>query len=621
MNQFGPGNAVLRTNPVTRPEPALEPELERPFLIEEEDVREERRQSRSARLQQWVQLAVLVGYAALIAVAIPFHEPWADEAQTWLLARDQGFWHLLLHSIRYEGSPGLWHSILWGLARMHVGYIGMRWISGLVALAGVYVLLRWSPFPLILKVLLPFGFWLAYQDAAVARSYVLFAILAFPAAAILRSMSREELPPRQGQLIWLAVLLGLMANISVHGFVASVGFAIVTLALLRRWARTGKPVTKTVPATILCCFWMFVFVTVFPPSDVNFPAGKNIQMSTQKIWAILGSQTAKAELQHEKPEGTRPLPGELPMHAGRAFQKTPGEARWHKIARFLGLITFPISNFRVLALVACALAILQALVFGRARGQIGWVGLLPWALMILVFTWMYLAPRHAGMVWEALVASLWLTWPAEPSSRWYEKWLYGVTVVALALVGLNQVQWTAHAVWDDIHKPYSGDEAMAQWLKTNEAGKRVAGFGYHSIGVTSWFHGPLYFNQPATYWIWSQQPRLDARAPFTIATHPDVIIFGGWNWSEHNADISEDWVQPNLATLNSVPLNDDFRIISDAEAHGYRETHRFCGHAFLRSGYAEELCQVALEPMPGSVPSTPQVQSSLIPVPVEPTLR
>ena len=557
------------------------------------------RQSRSARRQQGVQLAVLVGYAAVVAVAIAFHEPWADEAQAWLLARDQGFWHLLLHSIRYEGSPGLWHSFLWALARMHAGYIGMRWISGLVALAGVYVLLRWSPFPLILKVLLPFGFWLAYQDAVVARSYVLFAILAFPAAAILRSMSREEMPPRQGRLIWLAVLLGLMANLSVHGFVASIGFAIVALALLRRRARAGKPVLKTVPATILCCFWLFVFVTVFPPSDVDFPAGRNIQMSVQKIWAVLGSQTAKAELQQEKLQGTRPLPGELPMHAGRVFQKTPGEARWHKIARTLGLLTFPISNFRVLALAACALAILQALIFGRARGQIGWVGLMPWALMILVFTWMYLAPRHAGMIWEALVASLWLTWPAEPSSRWHEKWLYGVTVAALALVGLNQAQWTAHAVWDDIHKPYSGDEAMAQWLKTNEAGKRIAGFGYHSVGVTGWFHGPLYFNQPATYWIWSQQPRLDARAPFTIATHPDVIIFGGWDWSEHNADISEDWVKPNLATLNSVPLNDDFRIIPYAEAHGYRETHRFCGHAFLRSGYSEELCQVALEPVPG----------------------
>jgi hypothetical protein len=620
MNTTTPGNASWRAEPAAWPEkPEPAPQIA-PIPVEEE-LREEHRQARAARFRQWVQLAVLAGYAALVAVAIAFHEPWADEAQAWLLARDQGFWHLMFHAIRYEGSPGLWHAFLWVLAQMHVGYTGMRWVSGAMALLGVYVLLRWSPFPLLLKVLLPFGFWLAYQDAAVARSYVLFAILAFPAAAILRSISRDEVSPRRGQLVWLAVILGLMANLSVHGFVASIGLAIVALALLRRKSRAGRPVSRTVPAAILCCFWVFVAVTVFPPGDVNFPAGKNLQMSAQRIWASLGSQTAKAELQQEETFGSHPLPGELPMLAVQAFQKTPDEARWHKIARFLGLVTFAISNFRILALVSCALVILQAVVFGRARGQIGWIGLMPWALMIVIFTWMYLAPRHAGMIWEALVVSLWLTWPSEISARWYEKWLHGLTVAALVVVGLNQVQWTAHSVWDEIHKPYSGDEAMAQWLKTHAAGKRIAGFGYHSIGVTGWFHGPLYFNQPATYWIWSQKPRLDARAPFTIATRPDVIVVGGWNWSEHNADISEDWEKPNLNTLNTVPFNDAFHIIGYAQEHGYRETHRFCGHAFLRSGYSEELCQVALEPVPGWVPAAPEVQSSLTAVPAASTLK
>jgi hypothetical protein len=594
----GPGNATFRAERAAWPEEAVaapEP-VAQPVAVEDELAAEER-EVRKARMQQFVQAAVLVGYAVLVAVGIAWHDPWADEAQAWLLARDQGFWHLMLHSLRYEGSPGLWHALLWVLARAHVSYVGMRWISGVIALAGVYVLLRWSPFPLILKILLPFGFWLAYQDAVVARSYVLFAVLAFPAAAILRSMARDEGPVRRSTVIWLAVLLGLMANLSIHGFIASIGFWIVTLAVLRRKAKAGMPLRKTVPTAIVGCAWIFVVVTVFPPSDVNFPAGKNLQMSTQKIWAALGSQTAKAELQDEKQRGLTPRPGELPMQAERPFQKTAAEARWHKIGRILGLLTFPVSNFRYLALVACVLVIAQAIVFRPARGQVGWVGLMPWALMILLFTSMYLAPRHAGMIWEAMIAALWLTWPAEPVSGGFALWMRRVTVAALVLVALNQVQWTGRAMWEEIHKPYAGDKAMAKWLKANEGEKRIAGFGYHSVGVTAWFDHPVYFNQPATYWIWSQQPRNDARAPFAIATHPDVIVYGGWNWSEHNADISEDWVKPNLAELNSVPLNDAFHIVDYAEAHGYRETHRFCGHAFLRSGYSEELCQVALEPV------------------------
>ncbi|MFP5228446.1 MAG: hypothetical protein ACLGXA_12550 [Acidobacteriota bacterium] len=619
MNRSRSGNAVLRTDPVDWAEPvAVEPVVARPFLVDEEYLLEERRQARAAQMQQWVLLAVLVLYAAVIAIGIAFHEPWADEAQAWLLARDSGFWHLMFHAIRYEGSPGLWHAFLWVLARAHVDYIGMRWVSGVMALAGVYVLLRWSPFPLILKILLPFGFWFAYQDSVVARSYVLFAILAFPAAALLRSINRPDHAPRRSQLVWLAILLGLMANLSAHGFVASIGFALVGLALLRRKVRAGLPAPKRIPAAILCCFWLFVFVTIFPPSDVDFPAGRNLQMSVQKVWATLGSQKAKTELKDEKDRALFTRAGELPMHAVRVFQKTPGEARWRRIARILGLITFPISNFRFLALAACALVVLQAFAFRRARGAIGPVGLLPWVLMIAVFSSMYLAPRHAGMLWEALVASLWLTWPAKLASNHWQLWLRRATVAALVLVGINQVQWTARSVWDDIHKPYSGDEAMAQWLRTHEAGKSIAGFGYHSIGVAAWFHRPLYFNQPATYWIWSQEPRVDARAPFAIASHPDVILFGGWDWSEHNADISEDWIKPDPATLNSVPLNDDFGIIAYAEAHGYRETHRFCGHAFLRSGYSEELCQVALQPVPGATPSGVSSELSLNAAPEAP---
>jgi hypothetical protein len=609
MSSFRPGNAVLRADRVAWPEEkVLGPELAPPLLVDEEE-RRERRQNRAAQIQQWAQVAVLAGYTALVAVGIAFHEPWADEAQAWLLARDQGFWHLMLHAIRYEGSPGLWHALLWVLARLHVSYVGMRWVTGAFAVAGVYVLLRWSPFPLILKILLPFGFWLAYQDAVVARSYVLFAILAFPAAAILRSMSRPDALATRSRLIWLAVLLGLMANLSVHGFIASIGFAIVALVLLRRKRRAGMPVRMKGPAIFVCCCWLFVMVTVFPPSDVNFPAGKNLQMSTQKIWAAFGSATAKAELAEEKEakeEGPKPRPGELPMQPAHFVQKTRSEARWHKIARVLGLLTFPVSNFKYLALAAIALVILQAVVFNRSRGDIGWIGLMPWALMVALFTSMYLAPRHAGMIWEGFIAALWLTWPAETSLRGFELWLRRITVAALVLVSLNQVQWTAHSLWDDIHKPYSGDEAMAQWLKANEAGKRIAGFGYHSVGVTAWFNGPLYFNEPATYWIWSQLPRNDARAPFAIATHPDVILFGGWNWSEDNADISDDWVRPDLRTLNSVPLNDAFHIVDYAKAHGYRETHRFCGHAFLRGGYSEELCQVALQPDPAARATTAQ---------------
>lgn len=554
----------------------------------------------STRPWTWVETLVLAAYTVVVALGIAWHEPWADETQAFLMARDSGWWHMMFHEIRYEGSPGLWHSFLWVLTRLHLGIAGMHWISGIVAAAGIYVLLRYSPFPRILRVLLPLGFWVAYQDAVVARSYVLYALMAFAVAAILRRGVQDRLTKKS--VVAVAVILGLMANLSLHGFVVSFGFAAVAWILLRRQAKRGKPLRVLLPAGILCCFWIFAVATAFPPADVDFPAGRNLQMSTFKLWAKLGDQQAQQELTDLK-LGRFTRPGELPVHAVAVEKPSHLVRVWRKVARVLALFTFPVSNFRLLGLLVCGLVVAQAIVYKRARGQIGWVGLIPWLLMILFFSRMYLAPRHAGLLWETLVACLWLTWPAArraPSRN--ALLLKRATIAVLVIACLNQIQWTGRAVWKDMHQPYAGDEAMAAWLKSLGPGKRVAGFGYHSVGVAGFFHHPLYFNQKTTYWVWSQKPRNDARAPITIATHPDVIIFGGWNWSERNADISEDWVHPDSSRLNIIPLNDQFGIIPYAEKHGYKVTHRFCGHGFLRSGYAEEYCQVALQPDPNAQP-------------------
>lgn len=562
-----------------------------PFLVEPHAPPRPR-----ARRWTWIESAVLAAYAAVVALGIPWHEPWADEAQAWLLARHQGFWHLMLHSIRYEGTPGLWHAWLWLLERLHVSYTGMHWISGLLAAAGVCVLLRWSPFPLVLRILLPFGFWLAYQNAVVARSYVLFAVLAFSAAAILRTMAWGAISKRR--LLWLALVLGLMANLSVHGLIASLGFAIAAVAAVRR-ARMPVPVRWKTATAAVCLFWLFALVTTFPPSDDSFGAGRNVERSIVKIRADLGARTAPAELASYP--GRAPLgiarPGELAPAVIPAPHWTAAEAAWHRIARALALLTYPVSSFRWLALAVCILALVQAVLFRASPGPLGWTGLLPWLLMVLVFTSMYLAPRHAGMLWIAFLSALWITWPAESLTSGRGLGLRRVFVALLLLVAVDQIAWTVHAVRSDIHQPYSGDVAMARFLAAQPPGTRVAGFYYHTVGAAAFFPHRIYFNQPHAYWEWSENVRVTPTAPATIATHPDIIVVGGFNSSPRNDNILDDWIPGNPAELNRIPLGDRYGVLRYAEAHGYRETHRFCGHAFMRYGYSEELCEVALQPV------------------------
>jgi hypothetical protein len=189
------------------------------------------------------------------------------------------------------------------------------------------------------------------------------------------------------------------------------------------------------------------------------------------------------------------------------------------------------------------------------------------------------------------IAGLWLTWPRHSPQDPRTLWLHRITLTALVLISLEQIAWTAHAVYSDIHGPYSGGVATAKFLKGAARGKRIAGFYYHSVGPQPFFSHDIYFNNPHSYWLWSRNLRVDQRAPATIATHPDYVVVGTWTWSPRNGDISFDWVAGD-----ELPDADLYGIIPWAETHGYRVTHRFCGRSFMRDGYAEELCDVILEP-------------------------
>jgi hypothetical protein len=132
---------------------------------------------------RWPEWAALSFYTAIVAFAIPYHEAWSSEAQAWQLGRQLGrtlsLHDLLLKYVRYEGAPCLWHVLLWVLIRAHVSYSGVHWICGAIATVATSLLVFRSPFPRYLKLTLPFTFFLLFQYAVVARSYVLVPLLLY----------------------------------------------------------------------------------------------------------------------------------------------------------------------------------------------------------------------------------------------------------------------------------------------------------------------------------------------------------------------------------------------------------------------------------------------------------
>lgn len=195
-----------------------------------------------------------LGYVLVMALIVPRHEPWADEAQSWLLSRDASLaqlWGRLLH---YEGTPGLWQTLLHALIRVGLPYSALGFVSALLGLAAVVLLLRYAPLPLFIRILLPFTYYLCYQYAVIARSYALIAPLLFGIAAIYPHAPRKP--------VLTTVLLCLLAGVSVHGFLISLCIWIILFGPGRRMF--------SVAGVVYLCVLILLAISAWPAKDVAF---------------------------------------------------------------------------------------------------------------------------------------------------------------------------------------------------------------------------------------------------------------------------------------------------------------------------------------------------------------
>jgi hypothetical protein len=203
-----------------------------------------------------ILLTAALSYTLLISLALTRHEPWADEAQSWLLARDATLTNLWTHLLHYEGTTGLWQTLLHALIQLGIPYSGMSILSALLGIVAAAILLWRAPLPLTVRIALPFTFYLAYQYTVIARSYSLLPLLLFAAAAL---YSRPHL---------LTLCLCLMAAVSIHGMALAV-------ALLLTYPKSKQLIT---PLAIFSVISALLIAAAWPAHDITFIPGLNLSL-------------------------------------------------------------------------------------------------------------------------------------------------------------------------------------------------------------------------------------------------------------------------------------------------------------------------------------------------------
>ena len=197
-------------------------------------------------------------FTAALVLIVPYHEPWFDEAQAWLIARDNSLFDVIFRRMHYEGTPALWHFLLWLLIKLRLPYIAMNYLSVAVASVSAAIFLRFAPFPLGLRVLFIFGYFPAYQYSIVARSYVLNLLLIIIAASLFPNRVRRPLA--------YCLVLTTLANTNAYGFLA----AVVLFADMLWASWKGSQIREAVlPGAVFALGIIVAVIQAMPASNIE----------------------------------------------------------------------------------------------------------------------------------------------------------------------------------------------------------------------------------------------------------------------------------------------------------------------------------------------------------------
>jgi hypothetical protein len=370
---------------------------------------------------------ILVVFAYQVGVTVVAHEPWRDEAQAWLYARDAGLGELIA-DLRFEAHPILWYLILMPFAKAGVSFAAMQAIHYLIVVAFTALFLFRAPLPLWFKTLCVFSFYFFWQYAIEMRVYAIGILLMFVVASMYER--RFERPVRY------AIAVFLMSNTNVHMLLvggALAGAYALELLMGRSFERRRTVALAVMSAGVLLC--------------------------ALQVGLIGGGTTHKYV--YNLNEVHKFVVGAFFVGVG------PTEALMYGAYALLAILLFPLLTRPVPLLIV---ALIIAANFGIAlyKGS----GLRHYGMVLLTLLWGYwIAERDRDR------PALFARWPDFPA--YAQRIRIALVALAAPLIVCMPLGWRMHEL--DRRLDYSGTGRMAAYLKQNDILR-------HPIAIHRYWH-------------------------------------------------------------------------------------------------------------------------------------
>ena len=408
----------------------------------------------------WIIYGIV--FAAFVCMGVfagLHHEPWADEAQSWLIARDNNNLIDLLKAVKYEGTLPTWHLINKAFQLAGLDYDHMFVIPLVFSAIGV-ILLFFTDAPLWSKIMLPFSFFVVYQNSVVARQYA----MVFPAMMLIVIFYRKrfDVPVRYHLALFLLALT------SSFGVVISCSFMLWDFIIMLKKRFEGPAYKKY----LLPFFGTGIVILVMsylslPPDDCSTALNK-YSLSKNATNALL-------------------------------FNIENIALRYIFLALMLALFVYYFRRILIQALVMTApLIIFMAVVYQRE-----------WHMTYLFFLLVSLL-----MIFRD---------DFKKTERPFEKPANVLANIMLIMLLSVQCAAGVYSVYYEHQHAYSPAKEIAEFLRPYAGeGAVIDREGFNAIALSPYYDQPLYTNDTCgkAYFIWSYNVPNDK----LTKEYPDVFV-------------------------------------------------------------------------------------------------
>jgi hypothetical protein len=386
-----------------------------------------------------------------------------------------------------------------------------------------------------------FSYFFAYQYACLARSYSVDLLLIPLAAAWFAE--RSDKPLRYG------LVIGLIANLNAHGFVAA---AAMGAELAWCLFRAGKLRDRRawLALAVATGLGLLALASAWQPADNGYIRARSADHST--LASIIGDSLA-------------------------SFINFTREAF---IDRVLVLSPQPKALIDGILGLAVGIAALLPSVKLVAQGPARFVCAAIFALLLVFSVAVYASPWHCGLLYLFWVFAVWVSWPPETGA------LRKQVLVGFAIIALVQlVQTAGTGIWELGHT-YSPARQAAGFVNDYQSRRptaRVAAFGFKTFAMQPYWSGNKFANYKdgAPHPAWVDWREGQSWNPFLTRV--------GW---ERVLDAKPDLIVASLAELDGS--TDMLRPL--ACRAGYVETRRFIGTMNWRASAYEDDTLAIFEP-------------------------